>query len=89
MTLADTAIAFAICAANGGYVPMATVDQTMHFLKPALRCDLLADAQVVRLGRTMAFGTVAIRPEHETAPLAIAQIAYAVMREELMLADRG
>jgi uncharacterized protein (TIGR00369 family) len=81
LSLADTAIGFAICAANGSYLPMATVDQTMHFLRPAANCDLIAEARVIRLGRTMAYGTVAIRPDHEVKPVAIAQIAYSVMRE--------
>ncbi|MEY9524031.1 uncharacterized protein (TIGR00369 family) [Bradyrhizobium japonicum] len=83
MSLADTAIGFAICAANGAYLPMATIDQTMHFLKPAIRCDLLAEAKIIRLGRTTAFGTVSIRPDHDFKPVAIAQIAYSVLREEM------
>lgn len=81
MSLADTAMVFAISAAAGGYLPMTTVDQTIHFLKPAMRSDLLAEARVVRLGRTMAFGTVSIRPENETKPVALAQTAYAIMRD--------
>src|SRR5260370_12520946 len=33
MALADTAMVIAILAANPGYRPMTTVDQTTHFLK--------------------------------------------------------
>ena len=81
MSLADTAMVFAVSAAAGGYLPMTTVDQTIHFLRPATRVDLLADAHVIRLGRTMAFGSVSIRTVDDERPVALAQTAYALMRE--------
>jgi uncharacterized protein (TIGR00369 family) len=81
MSLADTAMVFAVSAANGGYLPMTTVDQTVHFLRPALRVDLLAEARVVRIGRTMAFGSVSIATDGDARPVALAQTAYALMRE--------
>jgi uncharacterized protein (TIGR00369 family) len=81
MSLADTAMVFAVSAAAGGYLPMTTVDQTIHFLKPAIRSDLLAEARVVRLGRTMAFGSVSITTESDAKPIALAQTAYALMRD--------
>ena len=81
MALADTAMVFAISAAAGGYLPMTTVDQTIHFLKPAMRSDLLAQARVVRLGRTMAFGSVSIETASEAKPVALAQTAYAILRD--------
>jgi uncharacterized protein (TIGR00369 family) len=81
MSLADTSMVFAISAAAGGYLSMTTVDQTIHFLKPALRSDLLAQARVVRLGRTMAFGNVSIVAESDAKPVALAQTAYAIMRD--------
>jgi uncharacterized protein (TIGR00369 family) len=81
MSLADTAMVFAVSAAAGGYLPMTTVDQTIHFLKPAMRSDLLAEARVVRLGRTMAFGSVSITTESDAKTIALAQTAYALMRD--------
>ena len=81
MSLADTAMVFAISAANGGYLPMTTVDQTVHFLRPALRADLLAEARVQRTGKTMAFGSVTITTDGDARPVALAQTAYALMRE--------
>src|SRR4051812_15654399 len=36
MSLADTAMVFAVCAASGRYRPMTTVDQTTHFMRPAV-----------------------------------------------------
>lgn len=81
MSLADTAMVFAISATSQGYLPMTTVDQTCHFLRPAMRTDLLAEARVLRLGRTMAFGSVSISTPTDPRPVAVAQTAYALMRE--------
>ncbi|MES2750594.1 MAG: PaaI family thioesterase [Pseudomonadota bacterium] len=81
MSLADTSMVFAICAAAGDYFPMTTVDQTIHFMRPALRADLLAEARVVRLGKTMAYGSVAIRTIDDDRPVAMAQTAYALLRD--------
>ncbi|MGY4377652.1 uncharacterized protein (TIGR00369 family) [Bradyrhizobium sp. i1.3.6] len=55
MALADTAMVIANLAANRGYRPMTTVDQTTHFMRAVSSSDVLADARVVRLGRTMSF----------------------------------
>jgi uncharacterized protein (TIGR00369 family) len=79
MSLADTAMVFAVSAACGGYRPMTTVDQTVHFLRPVARADALADARVVRLGRTMAFGQVTIAAAGDARPAATAQTAYALL----------
>lgn len=81
MSLADTAMVFAVSAAAGGYLPMTTVDQTVHFLRPAMKADVLAEARVVRLGKTMAFGSVSLRTENDARPVALAQTAYALMRD--------
>jgi uncharacterized protein (TIGR00369 family) len=79
MSLADTAMVFAVSSAGGAYRPMTTVDQTMHFLRPAVSADVLADARVIRLGRTMAFGSVTLATDGDTRPVAIAQLAYALL----------
>src|SRR5215212_10033132 len=81
MSLADTAMVFAVSSAGGAYRPMTTVDQTMHFLRPAANADVMADARVVRLGRTMAFGSVTLTTEGDRRPVAIAQLAYALLPE--------
>jgi acyl-coenzyme A thioesterase PaaI-like protein len=46
-----------------------------------MRSDLLAQARVVRLGRTMAFGSVTIETASDAKPVALAQTAYAIMRD--------
>jgi uncharacterized protein (TIGR00369 family) len=81
MSLADTAMVFAVSAAAGAYRPMTTVDQTMHFLRPVSNVDVLAAAQVVRLGRTMAFGSVTLMAAGDERPVAMAQLAYALLAE--------
>ncbi|WP_114944012.1 PaaI family thioesterase [Microvirga calopogonii] len=81
MSLADTAMVFAVSSAGGAYRPMTTVDQTMHFLRPAANADVLAEAKVVRLGRTMAFGSVTLTTDGDARPVAMAQLAYALLGE--------
>jgi uncharacterized protein (TIGR00369 family) len=79
MSLADTAMVLAVAAASGRYRPMTTVDQTSHFLKPASNADVLADARIVRMGRSMAFGQVMLTPAFDTRPVAMVSSAYALM----------
>ena len=79
MSLADTAMVFAVSAAAGGYRPMTTVDQATHLLRPAVNADVLADARVLRLGKTMAFGRVTLTAAGDPRPVGTAQIAYALL----------
>jgi uncharacterized protein (TIGR00369 family) len=81
MSLADTAMVFAVSGAVGAYIPMTTVDQSIHFLRPAAKADVLAEARVVRAGKTMAFGSVTLRVDGDERPVAMAQTAYALMRD--------
>jgi uncharacterized protein (TIGR00369 family) len=81
MSFADTAMIIAVASAAGGYFPMTTVDQTIHFMRPAMRADVLAEARVVRLGKTMAYGSIAIRTDSDEQPVAMAQTAYALLRD--------
>jgi uncharacterized protein (TIGR00369 family) len=79
MALADTAMVIAILAANRGYRPMTTVDQTTHFMRAARASDVLADARVVRLGRTMSFGRVTLSSASDNKPVAIVSSAFAML----------
>ena len=79
MSLADTAMVFAVASASGRYRPMTTVDQTTHFLKPASNADVLADARILRVGRTMAFGQVMLTSAFDVKPVAMVSTAYALM----------
>jgi uncharacterized protein (TIGR00369 family) len=79
MALADTSMVIAILAANRGYRPMTTVDQTTHFMRSAAACDVLADARVVRLGRTMSFGRVTLLNAADNKPVAMVSSAFAML----------
>ena len=79
MTFADTVMVLAISAASGGFRPMTTVGQTISFLKPVSRVDAIADARVLRLGRTLAFGEVAIRADGRDELVAHVTTTYAIL----------
>jgi uncharacterized protein (TIGR00369 family) len=79
MALADTAMVIAILSANRGYRPMTTVDQTTHFMRAVSSSDVLADARVIRLGRTMSFGRVTLSSAADNKPVAMASSAFAML----------
>ena len=79
MALADTSMVIAILAANRGYRPMTTVDQTTHFMRAVTSSDVLAEARVVRLGRTMSFGRVTLSSASDNKPVAMVSSAFAML----------
>ena len=79
MAFADTAMVIANVAANRGFRPMTTVDQTTHFMRAATGSDVLADARVVRLGRTMSFGRVTLISATDNKPVAMVSSAFAML----------
>ena len=79
MAFADTAMVIANLAANRSYRPMTTVDQTTHFMRAVTSSDVLADARVVRLGRTMSFGRVTLLAASDNKPVAMVSSAFAML----------
>ena len=79
MAFADTAMVIANLAANRGYRQMTTVDQTTHFMRAATGSAVLADARVVRLGRTMSFGRVTLTSAADNKPCAMVSSAFAFL----------
>ena len=79
MAFADTAMVLANLAANRGYRAMTTVDQTTHFMRAVTASDVLADARVVRLGRTMSFGRVTLLGATDNKPVAMVSSAFAML----------
>ena len=79
MALADTSMVIAILAANRGYRPVTTVDQTTHFMRAVAQSDVLAEARVVRLGRTMSFGRVTLFSATDNKPVAMVSSAFAML----------
>src|ERR1700704_4542030 len=78
MAFADTSMVLANLPGNRGYRPMATVHQTTHFMRAATG-DVLADARVVRLGRTMSFGRVTLLGATDNKPVAMVSSAFAML----------
>jgi len=76
--LADTALVIACSAAWNGYKPMSPIDQTMHFLRP-VTFDVVADARVVRVGRTTSFGRVMLYSAIDKRPVGMVASAYALV----------
>jgi len=79
MAFADTAMVVANFAANRGQRMMTTDDQTTHFMRAAAASDVLADARVVRLGRTMSFGRVTLTSAADQKPVAMVSSAFAIL----------
>ena len=77
--LADTAMVIAILAAARGFRPVATVDLHTTFMRAVANADVVAEAQVERLGRTLAFVRVVMRAgPHDGTAAAQDPIATAV-----------
>ena len=79
MAFADTAMVIANLAANRGYRQMTTVDQTTHFMRAVAASDVLADARIVRLGRTMSLGRVTLTSAADNKPVAMVSSAFAML----------
>jgi uncharacterized protein (TIGR00369 family) len=79
MALADTAMVFAISAASGGFRPMTTVGQTTTFLRAMGGPRVVASARVLKLGKTLAFGEVALSGRAGDAPCATVSSTYAIL----------
>jgi len=79
MAFADTAMVIANVAANRSFRPMTTVDQTIHFMRAVSAADVLAEARVVRLGRTMSFGRVTLSSATDNKSVAMVSSAFAML----------
>jgi uncharacterized protein (TIGR00369 family) len=79
MTVADTVMVLAISGASGGFRPMTTVGQTISFMKPVSGVDAIAEARVLRLGKTLAFGEIELRAEGRDELVAHVTTTYAIL----------
>lgn len=78
MALADCAMVIACSAAWNGYRPMSAIDQTTHFLRPAM-ADVIADARVLRIGRNTSFGRVTLVGASDRRPVGTVASAYSLL----------
>ena len=76
MSFADTAMILPSLGSRRVF-PM-TMDQTVRFMHPAMRADVLVSASF--LGKTMAYGSITLRTDGDERPVAMAQTAYALLR---------
>ncbi len=76
--LADTGLVIACSAAWNGYKPMSPIGQTIYFLRP-VTFDVIANARVVRVGRTTSFGRVMLYSAVDKRPVGMVASAYALV----------
>jgi uncharacterized protein (TIGR00369 family) len=79
MSLADTAMAFAVASSVGDWVPMTTVNQTSSFLRPADGKELYAEARVIKRGRTIMYGEVILHSGIREKPVAHVTSTYMLL----------
>lgn len=78
MTLADVSIYIAILGAIG-WVPLAvTTNLSINFLKKPAPGPLIADAKLLKLGKRLAVGEIAIRSEDDDDLVAHATSTYSI-----------
>ena len=78
LAVADAAMMLACAAAWNGHRPMSVIDQTTHFLRP-VNFDVMADARIVRIGRTTSFGRVSLSSAVDRRPVGMVSSAYAML----------
>ena len=78
MALADFTMYVALLGAIGP-VPLAvTTNLNIHFLRKPGRCDLTAEARLLKLGKRLAVGEIVIHANGDPAPLAHATSTYSL-----------
>ena len=77
--LADVAFYLAILAMIGPVALAVTTNCSIDFMrKPAAGRDLVAEAHILKLGKSLAVGDVLVYSEGETAPVARAGMTYSI-----------
>jgi uncharacterized protein (TIGR00369 family) len=78
MALADLAI-YAALLGEIGLVPLAvTTSLTMNFLRKPPLADVLAEARLLKVGRSLAFGEILLRSEGEQKLVAHGTSTYSI-----------
>jgi uncharacterized protein (TIGR00369 family) len=77
--LADVAIYLAVLSRIGPVALAVTTNCSIDFLrKPEAGRDLIAEARLLKLGRSLAVGDVLIRSQGTTEPVARASLTYSI-----------
>lgn len=78
MALADSAM-YALVLSAIGFQPMAvTTNLSINFLRMPGRADLIGEARMLKLGRSLAVGDVHIMADGAGAPCAHAVVTYSI-----------
>ena len=88
-TLADAALYGVVLSVAGKATMAVTTDMTMHFLHRPGRADVLAEARLLKHEGRLVFGTVVMRSDGDSRPVAHATGSYAVPRGSLAPSERG
>lgn len=77
--LADCAVYYAILGMIGRQALAVTTNASIDFMrKPVPGSDLVADVELLKLGRVLAVGDVKLRSEGSEAPVARATLTYSI-----------
>ena len=77
--LADTTAVLALFAADDAFTPCTTVDLTVHMMRPVSDADVVAEATVLRRGRSLAFVGVLLHADGDTRPVVTATVTLALV----------
>ncbi|PLX35366.1 MAG: phenylacetic acid degradation protein [Hyphomicrobiales bacterium] len=78
MMLTDLAFYVAILGVIGTAHLAVTTNLNINFLRKPGHADLIAEAEILKLGKRLAVGQVTIRSEGETGPVAHATLTYSI-----------
>lgn len=78
MELADFAMYVAVLAAVGRQPLAVTTNLSINFLRKPARADLIAEARLMKVGKRLAVGEVAIHSDGAEAPVAHVTATYSI-----------
>ena len=78
MSLADTAMYLVLLAMIGPVALAVTANLNINFLRKPAAGDVIAKASLLKLGRRLAVGEVAMYSENEPRPVAHATVTYSI-----------
>jgi uncharacterized protein (TIGR00369 family) len=79
MAAADTAMVLALMNHFGEFKQCTTVQMSSSFLKPLANADALVTAQLLRVGKSMAFGQITLIDANTRATVFVASTVYAII----------
>ena len=78
MLLADTAMYMALLAMIGPVALAVTTNLNINFLRKPVQRDVIAEARLLKLGKRLAVGEVAMFSDGEAEPVAHATVTYSI-----------